>query len=53
MFLVVVILGAADALLHVDIDLKKIAARVLERAKEICTAKSVIELRIIYLYVYN
>ncbi|CAA3009779.1 universal stress PHOS34 [Olea europaea subsp. europaea] len=33
--------GAADVLPYVDIDLKKIAARVLERAKETCTAKSV------------
>ncbi|XP_027117480.1 universal stress protein PHOS34-like [Coffea arabica] len=33
--------GAADVLPYVDVDLKKIAARVLESAKEICSAKSV------------
>ncbi|XP_019197441.1 PREDICTED: universal stress protein PHOS34-like [Ipomoea nil] len=33
--------GAADILPHVDSDLKKIAARVIERAKEICASKSV------------
>ncbi|KAL2510550.1 Adenine nucleotide alpha hydrolase-like superfamily protein [Abeliophyllum distichum] len=33
--------GAADVLPYVDIDLKKIAARVQEKAKETCTAKSV------------
>ncbi|CAI9785607.1 unnamed protein product [Fraxinus pennsylvanica] len=33
--------GAADVLPYVETDLKKIAARVLERAKETCTAKSV------------
>lgn len=33
--------GAADVLPYVEIDLKKIGARVLERAKETCTAKSV------------
>ncbi|XP_054803283.1 universal stress protein PHOS34-like isoform X1 [Prosopis cineraria] len=33
--------GAADALPVVDSDLRKIAARVVEKAKEICTNKSV------------
>ncbi|XP_057776585.1 universal stress protein PHOS34-like isoform X2 [Salvia miltiorrhiza] len=33
--------GAADVLPYVDMDLKKIAARVIEKAKEICAAKSV------------
>ncbi|XAR61331.1 hypothetical protein NMG60_11035006 [Bertholletia excelsa] len=33
--------GAADVLPYVDADLKKIAARVVEKAKEICLAKSV------------
>lgn len=33
--------GAVDVLPHVESDLKKIAARVIGRAKEICTAKSV------------
>ncbi|KAL3517445.1 hypothetical protein ACH5RR_020034 [Cinchona calisaya] len=33
--------GAADVLPYVDSDLKKIAARVVESAKEICIAKSV------------
>ncbi|XP_031407722.1 universal stress protein PHOS34-like [Punica granatum] len=33
--------GAADVLPIVDADLKKISARVLEKAKEICTSKSV------------
>ncbi|PIN18002.1 hypothetical protein CDL12_09328 [Handroanthus impetiginosus] len=33
--------GAAEVLPYVDKDLKLIAARVLEKAKEICTAKSV------------
>lgn len=34
--------GAADVLPYVDSDLKKIAARVIEQAKEICTSRSVI-----------
>ncbi|CAK9175319.1 unnamed protein product [Ilex paraguariensis] len=33
--------GAADVLPYVDSDLKRIAARVIEKAKEICVAKSV------------
>ncbi|KAI3460809.1 hypothetical protein Pfo_017472 [Paulownia fortunei] len=33
--------GSADVLPYVDMDLRKIAARVLEKAKEICTARSV------------
>ena len=33
--------GAADVLPYVDADLKKIAARVIEKAKEMCLAKSV------------
>lgn len=33
---------------YVDIDLKKIAARVLERAKETCTAKSVLNFNFFY-----
>ncbi|XP_052192054.1 universal stress protein PHOS34 [Diospyros lotus] len=33
--------GAADVLPYVDSDLKKIAARVIEKAKEICLSKSV------------
>ncbi|KAK2990625.1 hypothetical protein RJ640_019905 [Escallonia rubra] len=33
--------GAADVLPYVDADLKKIAARVVEKAKEICSAKLV------------
>ncbi|XP_059625684.1 universal stress protein PHOS34 [Cornus florida] len=33
--------GAADVLPFVDADLKKIAARVIEKAKEICIANSV------------
>ncbi|KAH6827391.1 Adenine nucleotide alpha hydrolases-like superfamily protein [Perilla frutescens var. hirtella] len=32
--------GAADVLPYVDMDLKKIAARVMEKAREICAAKS-------------
>lgn len=35
--------GAADVLPYVDSDLKKIAARVIERAKEICASKSVVD----------
>ncbi|XP_011082474.1 universal stress protein PHOS34 [Sesamum indicum] len=33
--------GSAEVLPYVDLDLRKIAARVLEKAKEMCTAKSV------------
>ncbi|KAL3827828.1 hypothetical protein ACJIZ3_016630 [Penstemon smallii] len=33
--------GAGEVVPYVDMDLKKIAARVLEKAKEICSAKSV------------
>ncbi|KAL0457940.1 UNVERIFIED_CONTAM: hypothetical protein Slati_0421200 [Sesamum latifolium] len=33
--------GSAEVLPYVDLDLRKIAARVLEKAKELCTAKSV------------
>ncbi|CAH9112557.1 unnamed protein product [Cuscuta europaea] len=33
--------GAAEVLPYVDSDLKRIAARVVERAKEICASKSV------------
>ncbi|KDP28148.1 hypothetical protein JCGZ_13919 [Jatropha curcas] len=33
--------GAAEVLPYVDSDLKRIAARVIERAKEICASKSV------------
>ncbi|GFS39776.1 adenine nucleotide alpha hydrolases-like superfamily protein [Actinidia rufa] len=33
--------GAAEVLRYVDVDLKKIGARVLEKAKEICCSKSV------------
>ncbi|KAL6502815.1 hypothetical protein OROHE_023983 [Orobanche hederae] len=33
--------GTADVIPYVDADLKKIAARVLDKAKETCTAKSV------------
>uniref|UniRef100_A0A5B6YVE3 Putative Adenine nucleotide alpha hydrolases-like superfamily protein n=1 Tax=Davidia involucrata TaxID=16924 RepID=A0A5B6YVE3_DAVIN len=33
--------GAADVLPYVEADLKKIAARVIEKAKEICISKSV------------
>ncbi|ESR36987.1 hypothetical protein CICLE_v10029382mg [Citrus x clementina] len=33
--------GAAEVLPYVDSDLKKIAARVVEKAKEICSSKSV------------
>lgn len=36
------IAGAAEVLPYVDSDLKKIAARVIEKAKEICLARSVI-----------
>lgn len=36
------ILGAAEVLPYVDRDLKIIAAKVLEKAKQICAAKSVI-----------
>lgn len=34
-------IGAADVLPYVDADLKKIAARVVEKAKEFCLSKSV------------
>ncbi|XVE73316.1 hypothetical protein DITRI_Ditri11bG0108000 [Diplodiscus trichospermus] len=34
-------LGTAEVLPHVDADLKKIAARVVEKAKELCLSKSV------------
>uniref|UniRef100_A0A2N9J1S0 UspA domain-containing protein n=1 Tax=Fagus sylvatica TaxID=28930 RepID=A0A2N9J1S0_FAGSY len=34
--------GAAEVLPFVEADLKKIASRVIEKAKEICTSKSVI-----------
>ncbi|PIA61429.1 hypothetical protein AQUCO_00300741v1 [Aquilegia coerulea] len=33
--------GAAEVIPYVEIDLKKIAARVVEKAKELCTNKSV------------
>ena len=33
--------GAADVLPYVDADLRKIAARVIEKAKELCISKSV------------
>ncbi|XVF72616.1 hypothetical protein PTKIN_Ptkin12aG0135000 [Pterospermum kingtungense] len=33
--------GAADVLPHVDADLKRIAAKVVEKAKELCLSKSV------------
>ncbi|XP_065861335.1 universal stress protein PHOS34 [Euphorbia lathyris] len=33
--------GAAEVLPYVDSDLKRIAARVIDKAKEICTSKSV------------
>ncbi|KAJ4727675.1 Universal stress protein A [Melia azedarach] len=33
--------GAAEVLPYVDADLKKIAARVMEKAKEMCSSKSV------------
>ncbi|XVF32762.1 hypothetical protein REPUB_Repub17cG0111000 [Reevesia pubescens] len=33
--------GAADVLSYVDADLRKIAARVVEKAKELCLSKSV------------
>ena len=36
-----IIVGAADVLPYVDADLKKIAARVVEKAKELCLSKSV------------
>lgn len=34
--------GAAEVMPYVDSDLKKIAARVLEKAKEICISRLVI-----------
>jgi hypothetical protein len=36
------IVGAAEVLPMVDADLKKIAARVVEKAKELCISKSVL-----------
>ncbi|KAE8672239.1 DNA binding protein, putative isoform 1 [Hibiscus syriacus] len=33
--------GAADVLPHVDADLRKIVAKVVEKAKELCVSKSV------------
>ena len=42
-------LGAADVYPFVDTDLKKIAARVVERAKELCHSKSVRLCLFIYL----
>lgn len=41
-FLWLYFVGSADVLPYVEMDLRKIAARVLEKAKEICTAKSVL-----------
>ena len=43
------IAGAAEVLPFVDIDLKKIAARVVDKAKEICATKLVSILIIKYL----
>lgn len=34
-------IGAADVLPFVEADLKKIAARIIEKAKEFCTSRSV------------
>jgi hypothetical protein len=42
------IVGAAEVLPMVDADLKKIAARVVEKAKELCISKSVLLLLLFF-----
>ena len=48
--------GGVDVLPYVESDLKRIAARVIEKAKELCTANSVVlaaKILSIYLLIFN